>query len=129
MELITSLRVVNANGHATAELRRREAAALFFSARDSFATAKYSPIRPEATRVWYRPSGTGEWKPLTAVQQLEDPTIGYVYRVDLSSATDTTVETGDLKIDLQDAAGNQTTWTLEPAFSMVDIPVRRRAVR
>jgi subtilisin family serine protease len=135
----TSLRVLDATGALTERLAAGEAGALRFSAADFAIDSSTRPTRPERTRVSYRIHGAGIWSPLQVVIEGSEPgspsTLGHlpsgdIYRVDLSPAS-VTAGLVDLRIELEDAAGNRTTWTQSPAFAVGNAvaPPRRRAVR
>ncbi len=96
--------------------------------------------KPEATRAWVRQTGTLDWRPLSLVSEgsetgnlntMRHTPSGDLYRADLSSAATAPNALFDLRIDLEDAAGNRATWTQSPAFSngTVAAPPRRRSVR
>src|SRR5205085_10369178 len=107
-------------------------AQLYFSAADfAYTPSKtYQQIRGEATKLSYRYAGSETWTPLALVQVNEDSVAGLVYRADLSSATNTDSARVELKIDLQDNAGNTTSVVMQPAFSVgPDHPPRHRVVR
>ncbi|HYK02340.1 MAG TPA: S8 family serine peptidase [Thermoanaerobaculia bacterium] len=133
----TSLRVLDALGHPTSRLRRNTAATLHFSIADHDyrSDAQTQPLKSEATRVWYRPSGTTAWQPLSVANTGSDPgtftTLGHIpagdlYRIDLTPATMIAGQI-DLRIEAEDAHGNRTTWTQLPAF-VVSVS-KRRSVR
>lgn len=130
---LTTLRVLDAQGRAASRLARNSNASLFFAAGDYF----YPPNTPrdrfgstrdlkrEATRVSYRPHGSAGWIPLTPVHQgsdlgdvnlLQRFPAGEMYRADLSSATRAGTDAVDLRIEIEDVAGNRTTWTQSPAI-------------
>ena len=130
---LTALRVLNAQGRLAARLERNGNASLFFAAGDYH----YPPadqrnlmgstrdLKREATRVSFRAHGTANWTPLTPVHQGSDLgsvadlrrfPAGELYRADLSAVTRAGAEAVDLRIELEDAAGNRTTWTQSPAI-------------
>ncbi|HEV7767053.1 MAG TPA: S8 family serine peptidase [Thermoanaerobaculia bacterium] len=136
----TSLRVLDANGDIAERLDVDEAGVLRFSAADLDVANDYTSraMRPERTRVSYRVHGTLAWIPLAVVIEGADngsqATLGHIpsgdlYRVDLATAT-TTAAFIDLRIELEDAAGNKTIWSQTPVFAVgtVVMPPRRRAV-
>jgi subtilisin family serine protease len=133
---LTSLRVVDGQGRIAASVPRNSGAALHFAAADIDYTLdnRTRAMKPEATRAWYRASGAGTWLPLPVAFQRSDNgsfmtlgrmPAGDLYRVDLSS---TTAGSGgvDLRVEIEDAAGNRSSWTLAPAFA-VTAPKRRSA--
>jgi hypothetical protein len=136
----TSLRVLHADETIAERFTLGEAGVLRFSAADLDFSNDFStkPTRPEKTRAFYRANGTLAWNELQVVIEDADlgspSTLGHVpageiYRVDLSAATASAAFV-DLRIDLEDAAGNQVTWTQAKVFAVGDVtaPPRRRAV-
>lgn len=136
----TSLRVLDANGDIAERLDIGEVGVLRFSAADLDVANDYTSraMRPERTRVSYRAHGALAWIPLTSVIQDSESgsqtTLGHIpagdlYRVDLASATATAAFI-DLRIELEDAAGNRAIWSQTPAFAVGNavMPPRRRAV-
>jgi subtilisin family serine protease len=139
---LTSLRIVDSEGRNTDRLAHREAASLRFSAADFDYTkaTQTLPSRPEATRAWVRAHGSSEWiaLPLTIegsesgnANSLRHLPAGDLYRADLAAITAVRDTLFDLRIDLEDPAGNRATWTQSPAFAVgnVEPPRRRRAAR
>jgi subtilisin family serine protease len=146
---LTALRVMNGQGRLAERLARNGNASLFFAAGDF----DYPPanqrnlgstreLKREATKAFYRAHGTAAWIPLTPVHQGSDLgsvlalrrfPAGEMYRADLSAATRAGADAVDLRIDVEDVAGNRTTWTQSPAMLVFDDgtppPVRRRSVR
>jgi hypothetical protein len=135
----TSLRVLDANGNLAERLAVAEAGMLRFSAADFDVDYTTRAIRSEKTRVSYRAHGTLAWIPLpVAVESTESgsrSTLGHIpsgdlYRVDLADAA-SAASFIDLRIELEDAAGNRAIWTQTSAFAVGNVvtPPRRRAVR
>jgi hypothetical protein len=96
--------------------------------------------KPEATRVAYRVSGTSQWIPLTytitgtesgALSELGHLPAGDFYLADLGPITARGNALIDLRIEIEDLAGNRLTWTHAPGLIVGDVPPpqRRRAVR
>lgn len=138
---LTSMRVLDAQGALAERVDVGEAGVLRFSAADLDFSNDFStkPTRPEKTRTFYRAHGASAWNPLQVVIEGADNgtpfSLGHVpagdiYRVDLSAATAASAFI-DLRIDIEDAAGNQSTWTQSSVFVVGDVvpPLRRRAVR
>lgn len=138
---LTSLRIVDHGGRNIDRLTRGAAATLRLSAADfDYRKAMETKVwRPEATRAWIRQTGTIDWRPLTLVFEgadlgnantLRHVPSGDLFRADLSSITSGAEALYDLRIDVEDAAGNRATWTQSPAFSVgtVAAPPRRRSV-
>ncbi len=135
---LTSMRILDAGGRVADRVFVGTAASLAFSAVDLSQFFQLSPLRREATKVWYRVSGSSEWKELTAVfeyaeeggERLMGIPAGEIYRVDLSPATANADRAIDLRIAVEDLAGNRSTWTHAPAFAVGgEPPKRRRSVR
>lgn len=137
---LTSLRVVNALGRIIGRLEPGSAVALHFSAADfEYPSGATRPLNAAATRVWYRLSGTSAWVPINAVTHGSDlgslttlghPPTGDQIRADLSPSTGTAGSV-DIRIQVEDTAGNRTTWTQAPAFIVGSptTPTKRRSVR
>jgi hypothetical protein len=80
--------------------------------------------------VSYRYAGETGWRPLTATQVTESVGNGTLYRVDLANTANVAAGLVDLKFDLADNAGNTTTVTMAPAFSIgPELAPRHRASR
>jgi len=133
---LTTMNLLDGNGLLTSHLEPHRSGSLLFSAADFGLTPSgtriYQSIRGDATRVSYRYTGETAWRPLTATQGVEDTANsgGTSYRVDLASVTNLDHGYVDLKFELADAAGNTTTVTMAPAFSVgPEVPARRRASR
>jgi hypothetical protein len=126
---LTSIAVLDGAGRVTSTLQAGHAGALLFTAADSNRTGAYRSVSGEATRVWFRRTGTEDWLVLAAVQLQEDEDLGIQFRVDLAPAATRGQTTVDLRITVADAAGNASTLTLEPAFAVETEIHRRRAVR
>lgn len=135
----TSLRVLNTAGALSEHVAVGEAATLRFSAADFTSDFSTRITRPERTRVSWRAHGDIAWIPLQVVVEGTDTgspsTLGHVpsgdlYRADLTPAT-ATAKFIDLRIELEDASGNRTTWTQLSVFAVGDVAAlpRRRAVR
>ena len=132
---LTSFRVVDASGRARDRVAAGSQTSLLFSAGDyvlSDNVQTYQRIRPEATKVWWRRNGTTAWQSIEPQVLEEDASgprpDGFLYRADLSTATEGPGGMIDLRVEITDEAGNTTDWTLSPAFSTGEI-TRRRAVR
>jgi subtilisin family serine protease len=129
---LTTLRVMNGQGRIAERLDRTSNASLFFAAAD----LEYPPaeqrrfgstreLKREVTKAFYRPHGTPNWLPLIPVHQGSDLgsvdalhrfPAGEMYRADLSSVTRSGAVAVDLRIEIEDLAGNRTTWTQSPAI-------------
>jgi hypothetical protein len=123
---ITSLRIADSTGTATARLAQGAAASLHFSAADldHAKRMELKPTKSEATRAAWRRAGASEWTPLSlgadgfengSVTTLGHVPAGDLHRADLSAAA---LVPGlvDLRIDLEDLAGNRVVWTQEGAL-------------
>jgi hypothetical protein len=122
---LTTMMMLDGSGTLVTRLEPHGSGSLLFSAADFLVLASssrsYQPIAPEATAVSYRYSGETAWRPLTATQVAEAPAItatGILYRVDLAAVANVAAGLVDLKFDLADPAGNTTTVTMVPAFSI-----------
>jgi subtilisin family serine protease len=129
---ITSIAVVDGSARMTSTLRRGEAGALLFTVADAGADGANDPVVASETRAWFRAAGEGSWSPLAAVAIGEDggltaTPLGVQYRAALDDAIAQRDVAIDLRIETADLAGNATTLVLEPAFTVVSVPTRRRA--
>ncbi|HEU4520769.1 MAG TPA: S8 family serine peptidase, partial [Thermoanaerobaculia bacterium] len=135
--VLTSLRVDDGSGRTSATVLHRPVATVTFSAVD-MSLSGFGDVRRDRTVVEYRLHGSGDhaWTPLTAEVIAEDfggetprsvrPPDGVLHRVNLR---DMTLPSGavDLRIKVEDAAGNSMTYVVEPALVLA--PSKRRAVR
>jgi len=132
---LTTMMMLDGTGVIATRLDPHGSGSLLFSAADFGLNGTlriYQQIRGDATAVSYRYSGETAWRPLTATQVTEDTlnAAGILYRVDLSPAANVAGGFVDLKFDLADVAGNTTTVTMAPAFSVgPELPPRHRAER
>jgi subtilisin family serine protease len=136
--IFTGMRIVDEKERAVASVGRRTNASLVFSAADrargAVAFIDRVPIRDAVTRVEYRAHGTQEWRPLTHAITARQHTnngflnggVGTVHRVDLSAITQEVLGGVDLRIHVEDEAGNTAEMRFEPAFFVGN--GRRRAV-
>jgi subtilisin family serine protease len=133
---LTTMMMLDGTGALATRLEPHGSGSLLFSAADFAPNGNnrlYQPIRTDSTAVSYRYSGETAWRPLTATQVTEAPAIsgtGILFRVDLASVANVSGGLVDLKIDLADNAGNRTTETMAPAFSIgPELAPRHRASR
>ncbi len=134
---LTTMMMLDGSGTLVTRLEPHAGGSLLFSAADYIAGTgaggrTYQQIRGDATKVSYRYSGEAAWRTLTATQVTEDTAngAGILYRVDLAGAANTDRAMVELKFDLADVAGNTTTVTMAPAFSVgPELPPRHRAAR
>lgn len=134
---LTTMMMLDGSGTLVTRLEPHGGGSLLFSAADYIASTgasgrRYQQVRGDATMVSYRYSGEPAWRPLTATQVTEDTTngAGILYRVDLTGAANTDRTMVDLKFELADVAGNTTTVTMAPAFSVgPELLPRHRAQR
>ena len=134
---LTTIMLLDGSGTLVTRLEPHGGGSLLFSAADfgilTSTSRIYQPIAAEATAVSYRYTGEIAWRPLTATQVTEAPAIsaaGILYRVDLASVANVAGGLVDLKFDLADPAGNTTTLTMAPAFSIgPELGPRRRGAR
>jgi hypothetical protein len=133
---LTTMLMVDGSGALVSRLAPHDTGTLLFSAADftvnSNGTRAYQAIRADATQVSFRYGGETAWRTLTATQVMEDAAsgAGILYRIDLGSVANIDRALVDLKFDLADNAGNTTTVTMVPAFSVgPEVPPRHRAER
>jgi len=132
---LTTMMMLDGTGTIATRLDPHASGSLLFSAADFSLNGTlriYQQIRPDATAVSYRYSGETAWRPLAATQLNEDTlnSAGILYRVDLAPVANVAGGFVELKFDLADVAGNTTTVTLAPAFSIgPELGPRRRAER
>jgi subtilisin family serine protease len=138
---LTSLRVVDAAGATRDHFAAGDAAMLRFSVADvEYSKAGETRLtRPEATRAWYRISGTDVWHSVNvsltgsqsgSIASLGHFPVGDIYRADLSSATAVNDRWIDLRLEFRDPANNVVQWTHESALTVGEpvLPPRRRSV-
>lgn len=137
---ISSLQLLAPNGNPTETLQRGDAATLHFSAADYIVqgldTLRTIAPKSAATRVSFRVSGSKEWRALPVVltgsetgPRAKNLPSGDLYSVDMRDATAVNDAAIDLRVELEDNAGNHVTWSQEPAFVVGNPPpqARRRA--
>ncbi|HSN68316.1 MAG TPA: hypothetical protein VLV48_03670, partial [Thermoanaerobaculia bacterium] len=123
---VTSLRVADAAGRTVSRLAAGDAATLHVSAGDLDHGKRMEPqpTKTDATRVSYRVAGSATWTPLALVladsesgstNTLRHVPAGDIYRADLADAT-RAAGLVDLRIELEDLAGNRVVWTQEGAL-------------
>ena len=134
--VLTTMMMLDGNGALTTRLDPHGRGSLLFSAADFAPNGNnrvYQQIRTDATAVSYRYSGETAWRPLAATQGTEAPAVtgtGILFSVDLATVANTAGGLVDLKLDLADNAGNKTTVTMAPAFSIgPELAPRHRASR
>ncbi|HKR65111.1 MAG TPA: hypothetical protein VJZ00_15360, partial [Thermoanaerobaculia bacterium] len=137
--MFTGLRIVDENERQVSVLDRGAHASLVFSAADQVRGNviwwERVPPAEEATRVEYRAHGTTEWHPLTATLTARhypysvflNGGVGTMYRADLTSIASSMIGGVDLRVFVEDKAGNSSELRLEPAF-VVGESAKRRAV-
>jgi subtilisin family serine protease len=132
---LTTMMMLDGTGTLATRLEPHGTGSLLFSAADFNLTQiggrAYQPINSNATVLSYRYSGETAWRPLTITQVNEDTNgAGLLYRADLGPVANTDRALVDLKIDLTDTAGNTTSMTMVPAFSVgPELLPRHRAAR
>jgi hypothetical protein len=138
---LTTFRAVDSAGRIGDAMRLNDRVTLEFSAADwNYQNNTGAlPLKREATRAWYRVTGTSEWLSAQVVLTADDNgslftlgriPAGDVYRAELTGAT-SVLGGVDVRVEVEDADGHHVTWTQSPAF-VVEPPVettRRRAVR
>jgi subtilisin family serine protease len=130
---LTTMMMLDGTGALATRLEPHGSGSLLFSAADFGPLGNnrvYQQIRTSATAISYRYSGETAWRPLTATQVTESVGTGTLYRVDLASTANVGGGLVDLKFDLADNAGNTTSMTMAPAFSIgPELAPRHRASR
>ncbi|HET8796609.1 MAG TPA: S8 family serine peptidase [Thermoanaerobaculia bacterium] len=139
---LTSMRLVNGAGQLVTSVAPGSALALLFSAADLDYTrgGETRTLKPEATRVFWRHAGSPVWQEAAAVitgtdngsrGSLGHTPAGTIHRADLTAATAAGGVLVDLRIEIEDAAGNRSVWTQMPALMVGSVrpPARRRAIR
>ena len=133
---LTTMMLLDGSGAIVTRLDPHGNGSLLVSAADytvnSVGSRAYQQIRSDATQVSYRYSGETAWRPLTATQVTEDAAsgAGILFRVDLAGVANVDRGFVDLKFDLADVAGNTTTVTMAPAFSVgPELLPKHRAAR
>jgi len=133
---VTTMMMLDGTGALATRLEPHGTGSLLFSAADFTFTLvggrSYQQIRTDATNVSYRYSGETAWRPLTITQINEDAAsgAGILYRADLATVANTDRTLVDLKIDLTDLAGNTSSTTMVPAFSVgPELLPKHRAAR
>ncbi|HYI12040.1 MAG TPA: S8 family serine peptidase [Thermoanaerobaculia bacterium] len=141
LPLFTGLRIVDDQERQATIVDPDSRPSLLFSVADGIRGKviylERVPPNEEATRVEYRVHGTkGEWRPLPAMLTARHYRfstyliggIGTMYRVDLGALAAELRGPVDLRITVEDKAGNTSELKLEPAFSVGKMP-HRRSVR
>lgn len=135
---VSAIRTRDGSGSITDVLAQGGSATIEFAARN-FMPFEWTPeieIRPEATRLAWRRSGTTAWQSLTPVltgsehgdpDELGHNPLGEMYRADLTGTLGTSGPV-DLKIEIVDVNGTHTTWTQTSAFVVAAVPGKRRSV-
>jgi len=122
---LTALRLVDAAGTPVERLTRGAAARLLGSAIDYRYAMAIARPKAESLAVSYRRSGSGEWRPLRVVLRVEDYGIesevghapdGTGFEADLREITSGAPGYYDLKLELEDEAGNSNETLLQPAL-------------
>ncbi len=144
--VFTSLRIQKGDGVSDGVIERGQQAVLQFSAADFLAqdtliaeftlqTLNYAPIAGDSTHVFIREFGGETWTALPFSQIGEEAASpatqyyflakrrglvnfpsGVIYNADLSNFTQSDSTAYDLRLVIQDAAGNTADWTISPAF-------------
>lgn len=131
--MLTTMMMLDGTGALATRLDPHGSGSLLFSAADFGPIGSnrvYQQIRADATVVSYRYAGETAWRPLISTQVTESVGTGILYRVDLASIANVNGGLVDLKFDLADVAGNTTTVTMAPAFSIgPELGPRHRASR
>ena len=114
--MITSMRLVNAQGFSVDTLSLHRHATLVFSS-DMNEVA-------DSAKLFYRRSGTLAWNSLPVKLWMRDNASdvwsppGLVYKADMTPATQIDSTGVDMKLVIKNQSGNSTEWSLEPAFGV-----------
>ncbi len=133
---LTTMTLFDGTGTLVTRLEPHGSGAFLFSAADFGLNASgsrvYQQLPGDTTHLSYRYSGETAWRPLSATQVIEDAGsgAGILFRADLAQVANVNRSLVDLKFELADAAGNTTTVTMTPAFSVgPEMLPRHRASR
>jgi hypothetical protein len=129
--MITSFKLLNAAKEQVASLHKDEKGSLVFSATDILLMqypngAQYATYHANlvSTEIQFRVHGTEVWETLPVAVIAQDtntfPPIGTIYSVQISPTTTIDTTAIDIRLHFVDPAGNQTDWTLEPAYAIGD---------
>ena len=130
--VISSLKLLNSSGVLVENLQPGEKGKLVFSAGDYNETEyplECFKILDDSTHLYVKASGDEQWNEVFITKTLENyesfPEKGYfpigsLYNADLDILQNVSSAFIDIKIDIQDIAGNHSEWLLEPAFSIGD---------
>lgn len=135
----SAIRVRNGRGEITDELEAGRDGSLEFSARNYMLDSENEvAMRPEATRVAWRRSGTKAWLELPVIftggehfvdsRKVGHQPVGDMFRADLQPAL-AFPGSIDLRIDIEDITGGHVTWTQTAAFIVTLESNRRRSIR
>lgn len=133
----TGFRVLDARGNVATAVDRDSNASLVFSAIDDTPgpdkVLRTAP-KEELIRVQYRRHETEEWRalvPIAIARDYDTPGFGHVmgtvFRVDLGTLTRDITGPVDIRIHIEDAAGNTAELQLERALTVASVG-RRRSV-
>jgi subtilisin family serine protease len=139
---LSAFRIENGYGDVTTTVPAMSAPRLVFSARTStlpvfgFVTPTHSPVLPQETRVWWRPSGTSEWTALPVTMTAADfdwngdpGSPGNVFTAPLAASVRMEGAV-DLKVLVKSELGATTEVVYAPAYVVGPAgPGKRRAVR
>jgi len=119
---LTTMMLLDTNGKIATHLEPHGGGSIVFGGGDFIFTLtgqrSYKPVAGDQTKAWYRTAGAQEWRPLTVTQVGEDSVSGIVYRADLKDVANADNVLIDMRFDLADAAGNTTSFVMEPAFAV-----------
>lgn len=128
--VVSSLRIVNEDGHTNPILKHNENAEIVFSAgdfavREFFGMSSYSftyqGILKDSTQLFVRPSGMNSWDELDVQEIGENNFRGVVYQADISEYTNYEEMEFDVRICGVDSLNNSFDYKLEPAFKVSDL--------
>lgn len=126
---ITSFKILNQAREIKDHFEKGDSILIYFSSADmeydlleySY-TKKYNSINFSKTKMEARLNELEKWKPVETFTILEDSTIGFLYKADLTSYANHDSASIDLQIQFVDMAGNKTDWIIAPAFTVGRMP-------
>ncbi|MBN1638143.1 MAG: S8 family serine peptidase, partial [Ignavibacteriales bacterium] len=113
---ITSLQIRNSQGAPTSNLKKNESAYIQFSVIEDY--FNYGTIINDSTKFFIKEHFTDNWQELSLTKVLSDAIIGELYRVNISSFTNSDSSALDIRFSAVDNSGNKTTYILEQAVTI-----------
>jgi subtilisin family serine protease len=133
---LTALRLLDANGRSASRLLTHTAGSLYFAAIDKVPIVSggvsRALVRAESTSAQWKPHGSDAWRPLSCVVvstdvangQKEVDALGHIpdgtaFSCSVSGITEQIAGVIDLRIHVEDVAGNALDYALSPAFTVL----------